>query len=260
MAAYNSRTAENECTVFDTSREMSLLSTSSPAGGHNHNQRKSSPDGKKHLPKLNTTDVDCISMKAKPRSKSSRGDHSTAPRYRIQRVENRVAEDLQLSKFLDLDSSDNTCEESDCAKSSLSDSFVSVQEPSYDILSDYGSIHEEKSAVGDFEWTLLEDINDSFHTTEKDTDLVVLKNAKSYLLALTSNLAPAASGQSKSVVKPAFKLHTVAPANEKQEHAGRQMKTATLRIQSNIPEEYYIRKCKVHSLHGRALKSRKGVN
>lgn len=266
MAAYNSRTAENECKFVDASRQFSIMHP-------NQNNRKTSPDAKKHLPKLNTTDVDCISVKAKPkpRSKSGRGEQATAPRYRIQRVENRVAEDLQLTKFLDLDregqasgsDQDQACAESDCGKS-LSDSFVSVAEPTYDILSDYGSLHEEKSAVGDFEWTLLEDINETFHATEKDSDLVVLKSAKSYLLALTSNLGQASGATSsqrprstKPQAKPAaFKLH----ATTKPTKTGGQVKTATLHIQSNIPEEYYIRKSKVHSLHGRALKSRKGVN
>lgn len=245
--AYDSRAAENACCVRDASP------TVLPNPG-----KKGSPETKKALPKLNTTDVDCISVKMKSRPKGPKNNRSAHPRYRIQRVENKVAEDLQLTKFLE--SSDQACDESDCATSTLSDSFVSVPEPSYDIISDYGSMPEEKSAVGDLEWTFLDDINETFHVNEKDTDLVVLKSAKSYLLALTSNLGPNSPVQSKQAERP-FKLRTF-PATSVQmsSRANRQVKTATLHIQSSVPEEYYIRKCKPNNLHGRALKNRKGVN
>lgn len=244
-AVYNSGLAENACRVRDTS----------PAALPNPAKKASSESAKKSLPKLNTADVDCISLKMKSRPKNSRGEVPPAAKYRIQRVENKVAEDLQLSKFLE--DSENACDESDCT-TALSDSFVSVTEPNYDILSDYGSLHEEKSAVGDFEWTLLDDINETFHVTEKDTDLVVLKSAKSYLLALTSNLGQIqnTAGQAGTINRP-FNVRTLPHARAK---TNRRVNTATLRIQSSVPEEYYIRKCKPHNLHGRALKSRKGVN
>lgn len=207
------------------------------------------------LPRLNTADLDIYSTKRRTKTPA---DPKT---YRISKVHNDVAEDLQLSKFLDENPDQISSEEQDLEsqqRTTDNENFVEVSEELFEVLSDFGSVsmNEEKSSVGEFDWTLLDDANDCVYAAEHESDLVVLKSSKSYLLALTSNIGSATAAKP---VKHTYQVQR-SQRNQRKEPLPAHVKAATVHIQSNIPEEYYIRKSKPHRLHGKALKMRKGVN